>query len=724
MAESAFGEREFLYTPIKTPFAWYPLEGKYRTNHIVNGKFDIDLYAWNVDFGFAWAAGGVAQAVNDCRMSQMVNYTAENKNIRLRFTIKEIIGTAGTFLRVIIIDSSTGNTVFKDYLPGQAGIYDLFGYGDQVMFETSAPTTSIKIDDVEVYDANYLALLNENRPYCKNECPYKLITASTAFLPFILVRPMSATKLTSLVFIHTDGSTISLSAAEIVSTSAFNYASFTDTNGVGRDYIVYSGVTHGKYFKCGYWKGIAEDGAGNVWAGETFYIGNYGYGGQNLVGNGGFDIGNAFTFWQVTGPWTNINGTAHIENNGALIQDFGFNAPIKVRLKILDMTGTQTIKIRIAESGTGANPTDITITSPGNWTHTAFGGRIHISVVGASPFVTIDDAEAYALNGDPSVCHTKIHWYNTCDLFNIPYVSASFINILYLERKALTASPEWKEEIEVRKDGAGRERQTGYRKWKEHTLETGAIPEFIYDALSMMNAHNLKFVTLPDETNQRNIIIRYASLKNSWLPGECYTATEMTLIIEETYDTQCCDTDWQVPCYAGCYDVRGFKEDSPSPPDNTYYINHSDAKIEFWNGTEYVDVTSGCLDGVVKNIEDGKLYRRYIVGSPYTTDWYPIPYLLNVISLGGDHYRIDALIPPNTVSNVWAKDGAAGTYAIIGNLDPPLSMGPTGVTSKIIYFPAAEEVYFFVNCFTNNQLCNYGSSSALCLDHNGHFCPH
>ncbi len=724
MAE-AIGSREFLYSQIKTPFTWYPVTGRYKVNRVLNGTFDTNLDNWTVDFGWAWASPGVALAVNDCVMRQSLNNTQAQENIRLRFTVTEMTG-ANALLQVIIRNTITSHEEQLILTPTEGtGIYDFFGTGDEIQFGTGAATTSIKIDNIEVYDANYESLLYENRPYCKNECPYKLLSPSTAFLPFILVRPSSATALTSIVCVHDDGATISFDATEIAVNAAFSRGTYTDAAGVEYDYIIYNGATHGKYFKCGYWRAVAEDGAGNIWASEVFFIGNYGYGGRNQLGNGNFDFSN-FLYWQVTGPWVWENSTARLTGApGALIQDLGYNAPLRFKIKVLAMPGTnQTLKVRIGENGTGNNPTDITITSPGNYTLEAFGGRVHISVTPGGPppidiDLTIDEVETYALNGDPNVCHTKLHWYNTCDLFNIPY-SRGFLNILYLEKKALTAAPEWKEEIEVVKDGVGRERQTAYRKWKEYLLDTGAIPEFIYDALGLMNPHNLKFLSLPSETTQESIIIRSASLKNSWLTGECYTNTELALIIEEVFDTQCCDEDWK-KCLSGCFDVIGFKEDYPSPTTDTYYINHSNANVELWNGTSYEVVE--CDGGVIKNLESGRLMYRYTLGAPFTTDWYDIPTLLAVTDLTNNRYRLDALIPPTGCrSKIWVKDGVGGTWTEVSNFDPPAqTCSIAGVTCKtIVFVPTTTDVYFRIDGFTHNQGCSYGFSEEICV---GAGCP-
>lgn len=719
MAPQAINAREFLYTPVKTPFVWYPVTGRYKLNRILNGTFDSNLNDWNVLFGWVWASDGTAHAQADCVMNQLINSSQTQENIRVRVTVKQIDGV-NSLLNLIIRNTVTGTEQTFYVTPTMGtGIYDFFGVGDEIEWGTSAGTTDIKIDNVEVYDANYESLLYQNRPYCKDECQYKLLTPSTAFLPFILVRPSSATSLTSIVCVHDDGTTISFDATEIAAIAALSLGTYTDSTGAEYDYVIYNGGTHGKYFKCGYWRGVAQDGAGNIWASEVFFIGNYGYGGRNQLGNGNFDFSN-FLFWQVTGPWVWENGTAHIQNNGALIQDLGYNAPLRVKLKVLAMPGTQTLKIRIAENVTGANPTDLTITTPGNYTHEAVGGRVHISVTGGGAVdITIDEAEAYALNGDPNVCHTKLHWYNTCDLFNIPY-SKGFLNILYLERKALTAAPEWKEEIEVVKDGVGREQQTAYRKWKEYLLDTGAIPEFIYDALGLLNVHNLKYISLPAETVQENIVIRNSSLKNSWLTGECYTNTELALIIEEVFDTQCCDEDWK-KCLTACFDVVGFKEDNPSPDANTYYINHDDDKVELWDGTAYEEVE--CESGVVKNLATNRLMLHYTLGAPFVSDWYNIPHLGAVTDLTNNRYRLDAFIPADGCrSNIWVKDGVAGTWTIVSNFDPPAqTCAIAGVTCKtIVFFPATTDVWFRIDGFTHTQGCTYGFSNEVCV---GAGCP-
>lgn len=550
----------FIYSRLKTPFTWYEgsiTQASEAISSLQNGAFTSNINAWTPSSGsWAWnaATGGVARWNSGAAVTGTLTqiFAAKPKMVFTLITVKAI---SGGYCSLNILNSVTGGSYTTGHLTA-TGTYSLTGVGDKIQIIGSGAVT-IDVDDVELVVLDNGPQLNENRAYCKDECPYKLHTGAITFLNFALIRKHTVNALKYAIFVHEDGTTVYFDATQILSQLGITAPTFQDRAGQVWDYFIYHGQDHTRYLKCGYWKGWVTDGIDSLWLSETFYVGEYGYDetpGNNILANGSFDSN--LSGWTVTGgAWTWGANAANGSGTGACIQNLPFSPvmkKVKFRIKVLSLTSSMAMFIN--NTVTSVASAAKVITTPGVYDIEGYGDQVYFSCAGMT-LAVVDDAEAYIANVNPNLCHTKLTWKNSCDLFNIPY-SDDFTNVLYVESPALTVAPGWKEELEVIKDGAGREQKVSYRKMKEYLLETSEIPEYVYDALALLNAHNFTKISLPVYSGQKDIVIAQADLKNDWLEGECYAIAQLRLMVEDYFDTTCCDSlNYQVACKEVCLTV-------------------------------------------------------------------------------------------------------------------------------------------------------------------------
>lgn len=558
-------DKTFIYSRLKTPFTWYQGSVAQATEanlSLVNGTFATNLDQWAPTAFWSWnaATGGVARW-----SSVMANFgTLTQQYIetpKLTFAVINVKAISAGFVVLKIVNSVTGATYVTSNITS-TGIYTLTGVGNKIVILANGAAV-IDVDDVEAIVLDDAPQLNMNRAYCQDECPYKLHTGATTFLNFALVRKTSADPLKYIIFVHEDGTKIFFTAAQIASQLGITDPTFQDRAGQIWDYFIYHGQDHTRYFKCGYWRGYATDAVDNVWYSEPFYVGEYGaeeIPGNNILVNGNFTTD--LSSWFITGPpaWVPAGGAAYGSGIGVCEQALPFSASgiskkVRFKIKVNSLTSPMAMLINTVVGGvTGAFKV---ITEPGIHTIEGYGDQVYFSIAAVSEAI-VEWAQCYILNVNPNLCHTELKWKNSCDLFNIPY-SQDFTNRLYLESPALTIAPGWKEETEVVKDGAGRETNISFRKMKEYLLETAEIPEFVYDALGLLNSHNDMKISLPVYSGQKDIIIAQADLKNEWLAGECYANASLRLIIEDYFDTSCCDSlNYQVTCKETCFTVKSL----------------------------------------------------------------------------------------------------------------------------------------------------------------------
>lgn len=157
--------------------------------------------------------------------------------------------------------------------------------------------------------------------------------------------------------------------------------------------------------------------------------------------------------------------------------------------------------------------------------------------------VTVWFSEQFYLFTEDEKCHMKLEWWQDCDFNNVPYGSG-FKNEFYFDHYADVGNRDYRDITEKVENGERKPITTFQRSTPIFTIDTGLVPDFVFEALKFMALHEHIVLTLKNNLGSGEI--ENVDVKAKWLFDDCFSNVTILFDLDAKLKDNCCDPDLAV----------------------------------------------------------------------------------------------------------------------------------------------------------------------------------
>lgn len=319
---------------------------------------------------------------------------------------------------------------------------------------------------------------------------------------------------------------------------------------------------------------------------------------------------------------------------------------------------------------------------------------------------------------DATSPYLLIEWYNTCDLGGI-YYSDCFYNKLWLD--AVIAEPSYPIEESGQNNGENKFVAT-FQKWQKiRQIQTGEVPEFLVDALTLMKLHDTINITYPLREEATSVDaaveIEQVNPRVTWLFLGCTANIAIDFIVDEVVvDSSCCRPMTIPACEEANYNVIDSvcEDDLPDANDTTVMYDEFEDEA-LWDGDGVgnkwqISVTTASFDNSLLNsnvIEFNALTIPIVAGARYIVE-----YDISAISGSFVQFNVGGTLgTTQSTVGTWTETiiaGSTGVVQLIANL------GTANIEYMSIkrHFEIGDQYLVFTDCETfEGQIYTWNGSS-------------
>jgi hypothetical protein len=303
--------------------------------------------------------------------------------------------------------------------------------------------------------------------------------------------------------------------------------------------------------------------------------------------------------------------------------------------------------------------------------------------------------------------YNLIEFWNSCDLGNYLY-QAHFKQRFYFEQTV--GLPEYLKEEEGTTDGKKRFIPSFQKIKKIYQIDFGLVPEYMVDALQVMQLHDTKWIYLTDGGSGE---MQDIELTVEWERLGCYAQVKMKFSTEFINKTACCsDRSLCLALDGDCIGVEVYYGNAKiNDPEGQGVTNGS--RYLFWNtnpaigkytGSVYTYINPAWVEKTEWNVEgsliedipdDQKLYYDGVY-------WWQVP-LVNSYDASTDDLVLYGFCIPDTLTHIIINvDGVITTSDVyLSNV-----FNSDGITFINALHGGYSHVDITIHCYTHS--CDYG----------------